>query len=236
MADNLPFDVDAEQARLRQQQQPQQGPDMGTANQIAGFLNQPGAQAALLNFGISMMQPRGYGDTFAGQFGRAVGAGGEAATRGELQGANIEKSEALAEAARSRAGEAGARLEGSLERTRLQQRVKLAAGYSKYRSEIEDRNRKRQRDYEAAKFLQPDLQPPPMEPLMGLDEYLAQQERLTGGLNIPPPTGTSGAKPGGNAGQAPQNPTDRRVGQVYQTPKGPLRWMGADASPPWVAP
>jgi hypothetical protein len=233
MADNLPFDVEAEQARLRQQQQPQQGPDMGIANQVAGFLDQPGARAALLNFGISMMQPRGYGDTFAGQVGRSVGAGAQAAAAGEAQVANIDRTEALAEAARSRAGEAGARLEGALERTRLQQRVKLAAGYSKYRSEIEDRNRKRQRDYEAAKFTQPDLPPPQMEPIVGLDEYLAQQERLTGGLNIPPATGGGGTKPSGNAGPAPQNPTDRRAGQVYNTTKyGPQRWTGTG----WVDP
>lgn len=46
-----------------------------------------------------------------------------------------------------------------------------------------------------------------------------KQEVATGGGNNGAPTQNSPA-------QAPMNPGDRSVGQVYMTPKGPLKWMG----------
>jgi hypothetical protein len=216
----------------------QGAPQPDIAQQWASFMGQPGATAALLNAGISLMQPPSFGDTFASQLGRAIGAGGEAATRGEVLESKIGESEARSEAARSRAGEAGARLETSLERTRLQNRVKLIGEYNKYRHGIDEANRKAIANWEKATELDrlagktPSIPRP--EPVMpdSQDVWIDKQERLTGGLQIPPAAGGGGGRPSGNAGPAPQNPSDRRAGQVYDTPKGPLRWTGSG----WVSP
>jgi hypothetical protein len=80
-----------------------------TQQQWNSFLDKPGARAALLNFGIALMQPPSFGDNFASQFGRAVGAGAEAAQRGELQESKVGELEARSAAATARAGAAGER-------------------------------------------------------------------------------------------------------------------------------
>jgi hypothetical protein len=79
-------------------------------NQWATWIDQPGNRQFLLQAGIALMQPPSFGDTGASQIGRAVGAGAEAATRGEIVGSKLAESEAKSEAAVARAGQAGERL------------------------------------------------------------------------------------------------------------------------------
>jgi hypothetical protein len=50
-------------------------------SQWQDIIRSPQAQAALLQFGISMLQPGGFGASFPGAVGRAIGEGGEAAQR-----------------------------------------------------------------------------------------------------------------------------------------------------------
>ena len=67
--------------------QPVQPPGTGVAPQvdevsrIEQVLAQPAIQAALLQFGTQMLQPPGFGDTFGGRLGRALGEAGAAAGR-----------------------------------------------------------------------------------------------------------------------------------------------------------
>lgn len=75
-----PFDFE-DQA---QGQQPAANP-MGNVAQIssewANALNDPQVRGSLLQFGINMLQPPSFGDSFGSQFGRAIGGAGEYLTR-----------------------------------------------------------------------------------------------------------------------------------------------------------
>lgn len=66
---------------------PQPGPvaQPGTLDQFGNFMDDPRARAALLSFGIAMMQPRTFGDTFTSQLGRGIGSAGEAVDRVDQQ-------------------------------------------------------------------------------------------------------------------------------------------------------
>jgi|SRR5215813_1258570 len=220
MADDTPFDTPQQQPQKRP---PPGGDFSGIAQQWADFMDQPGARTALLNAGIALMQPPSFGDTFASQLGRAIGAGGEAATRGEAQAAEVERKEAQAEAARSRAGEAGARLETSIERARMQGRVRLAMQYPNYKAGVESENRKRREEWQRQKFLTPELPEPPYVPLLSPDEFIAQQEKLLG-VSIPEGGGRGPSGGGTTRPYMPSNPDDRQPGVVYDTPNGPATW------------
>lgn len=80
------------------------------ADQWRQFLGDPASRTALIQFGAQLAQPMGFGQTPLGHFSRAVGAGGEAATRvGEIERKDQEaesrntKREADAQAVISRA-------------------------------------------------------------------------------------------------------------------------------------
>lgn len=52
----------------------------------SSYFQRPEIRAALLQFGVGMLQPRGVGQTFAGQVGQSIGDAGQAAARvGEQQ-------------------------------------------------------------------------------------------------------------------------------------------------------
>lgn len=58
--------------------------DPATAsNQWDSWLQRPGNRTALLQMGVNLMQPQGFGQTTAGAIGQAIGAGGEAVGRSE---------------------------------------------------------------------------------------------------------------------------------------------------------
>lgn len=60
---------------------PPQGNDL--ASQWGAALNDPGFRTGLMQFGLQMMQPMGFGQTPAGHFAQSIGAGGEAVARNE---------------------------------------------------------------------------------------------------------------------------------------------------------
>lgn len=60
------------------------GGQVDPATAAAGWddwLQRPGNRTALLQIGLNLMQPPGFGQTVAGQVGQAIGAGGEAQAR-----------------------------------------------------------------------------------------------------------------------------------------------------------
>ena len=133
--------------------QPPQGID--THAQWSQALGDPGVRTALLQFGISMLQPPSFGDTFGSQFGRAVGDAGEATERvsesarkdaeseskNSLREAQSTAAEARATAAQSRADSAGASLglkQGALDLAG--QRLSLAQILGKQRRQIDAAN------------------------------------------------------------------------------------------------
>lgn len=229
-------------------------------DQWTTFMDDPGGRAALLSMGLSLMQPPNFGDTATSQIGRALGVAGETVGRREAMdvkqretGVKEQEAESKqllrasqADAATSRADTAAARLgtqAGNLQLQRerlesterqrsLQQRIKLSADYGRYRGAIEARNLAKDKAYENAKLLNPQLQPPQHETIMSPDEYFAQAERALGGA--PAPGAAPALQSPNQSGypQAPTTPTDRTVGTTYQTPKGPLTWNGTG----WEAP
>lgn len=86
---------------------PTQGVDPSSfLDSARGMLNRPGARAALLQFGLNLMQPPQPGQNTLAHVGSAIGAGAEAAQRGRKQEADLEREGALSEYYRSRGGAA----------------------------------------------------------------------------------------------------------------------------------
>lgn len=144
---------------------PTAGVDPNTFDAIRGqwdtFMANPQGRAALLSAGIALMQPPSFGDTAAGQIGRAIGAGGQSATANQamdIKASEAESKQSLREAqstlAGARAETADARAGAAADRTRylrdkLQQderlrmfghRIRASADYNRYVKQLQDEN------------------------------------------------------------------------------------------------
>jgi hypothetical protein len=128
------------------------------AQQWSDALNDPTVRTALLQFGISALQPPSFGDTTGSILGRAVGSAGEAVTRKDeaarkqqesdskdtLRQAQATSAEARATAAGARASAAGAGLDykrGQL--INAQERLsltKMMQGYSRHSKAVQAYN------------------------------------------------------------------------------------------------
>lgn len=149
----------------------------------ASFLDQPGARAALLSTGIALMQPPSFGDTFASQLGRAVGAGAEAATRGELTESKVAEQEARSSAAVARAGHAGERLsleqlrqQGMSERQSQQMQIRALDLWRKDQQASQTAYQKALKDWNDMKLTMPAAQMPPQPtppPFVDFDQWMA---------------------------------------------------------------
>lgn len=186
-------------------------PDPGIVSQIQSALGDPRAQAALLTFGLNMMQPPSFGDNATSQIGRAVGEAGEsgrsldtqeqkqmeAESKSDLRGAQADAAQAKSASAASAADAAAQRLQfqrdklESEQRSReLQQRVVTSGKYQDYLTALNNANLKAQSAHAKQKFLEPDL--PDFVPQQPIDfqTYVA-----THGL-----VGPSQMGPGGGGG------------------------------------
>lgn len=101
-----PFTPETDQA-------PAQSAQTDYAGQWRGWLSDPGNRAALMQFGISLMQPIAPGQTPIGHFGSALGSAGEAISRREKQdlaeaevGSKAQLRESAAQLAETRANAA----------------------------------------------------------------------------------------------------------------------------------
>jgi len=72
------------------------GPMGDIAGRWRDWMQDPGNRASLMQFGITLMQPLGYGQNAVSKFGEALGAGGEAAARREAL--DIKQQEAASKA------------------------------------------------------------------------------------------------------------------------------------------
>lgn len=138
---------------------PEQQSDI--AGQWKNWMANEGNRAALMQFGIAMMQPVGLGQTPLGHFGQAVGSVGELGTRREeaerkerelsskeeLRSAQAQVAEARAGAAGSGAGRAADRLVHQRERLASDEAHRLTGrqlqalvAYQNHRKAIEQHN------------------------------------------------------------------------------------------------
>lgn len=191
----------------------------------SNFLEQPGARTALLQAGISMLQPPSFGDTPMSQFGRAVGSAGEAVTRqGVLEqreresDAKTDLAEARADAASARAGAAGAgaglaeqrlgiqreRLGMDRERYGLQDQMKEVLAYQSYVQKAQTINSKAMEKYEGdlRMGIIPKTAPPPTQiPILPMEEWAVGMGLKPGVAKPTPAPGTPGV--GGTASPVP---------------------------------
>lgn len=132
------------------QQNPQAspaGPQSNVASEWSDALAKPNVRAALLQAGLSLLQPPSFGQTTGGQIGQAIGSAGEALDRQERsqlaqQEADSKATlrEARAAAAEARAGAVGAGLDvrrGQLEVA--QQKLGIQQLFANMRQDAQDR-------------------------------------------------------------------------------------------------
>lgn len=124
-------------------------------------MSDPAVRGALLQFGISMLQPPQFGDTFGSKFGQAVGHAGEREARLEeedrkrldseskdqLRQSQAATAESRARTAESNAATAEQRLQHTKERDTLSniikrqgRQIQATQAYQKYVKEVEARN------------------------------------------------------------------------------------------------
>lgn len=221
-------------------------------DQLSAFMGNPQGRAALLSAGLALMQPPSFGDTGAGQIGRAIGAAGESATanqmmdikerditsKEDIRGARAVAAEAGASAALSRAETAATRagaigqgvdfkreqLRAQQERNMLNNRVRLSNMYQQYVAGVAKQNQN------AQLLNQPQVPVKPMGDWIRENPILSEMGLMPAMPDATEPT-TAAPSPLDDATTVPSFPPappkeSRVAGKVYQTPKGPMKWTG----------
>lgn len=170
-----------------------------TSAEWAQAMSDPQVRGALLQFGISMLQPPQFGDTFGSQFGRGVGAAGEYTSRLDEEErkrldaeSKAQLRESQAETGTVRAGAAQMAAEAARERTGLTKQlqdqqnrirtqgrqIQATGAYQKYVNDVNKRNTDVMRDPKA-----------PKEPVLSEQEFYKKfgySDLLSGvGANAP---------------------------------------------------
>lgn len=131
MTDEQPQTAPRPAAPIPQVPPQQQGVEQGgLVGQWKSWLSDPANQSALTQFGVSLMQPVGLGQTALGHVGQAIGSAGAAAGRVQKEELDQQKADATSELRESqlqnstvRNQASGDRLELSRERLAMQQRL-----------------------------------------------------------------------------------------------------------------
>lgn len=220
-------------------------------NSFMGFMDDPQGRAALLSAGLALMQPPSFGDTAVSQIGRAIGAAGQSATANEatdMKRQELESKQDLrtsqAGLAESRAQTAGAHADtaaqrmalereklGALgDRQNLQNRVRLSIAYQNYVKDAAKRNQEKSL-----------LGGGPAEPILPINDWV-QANPMLRNMGLVPDAGTGDEtaippeSPSTTTSAAPKSmPSDKTqlvANQVYQTPRGAMRWTGTGFVPP----
>lgn len=103
-----------------------------------GFLENPADRAALLQIGLNLMQPIGFGQTVGGHIGQAIGAGGEAASRGEAEDLKRQQAESKLAIADERLRIAQQNAD-TRERRGVGRAVKGLSAYQEYRASRDEK-------------------------------------------------------------------------------------------------
>lgn len=209
---NAPLPAEA-QPSSQQDAQPDQ------AGAWRSWMANPDNRTSLIQFGLALAAPMGYGETPLSHIAGAVGQAGEAATRSqelrrkdELSEANLATKQAQLESTATRAGAAASNISNQAEKLQLQQQLgQLQRGTDMYKQ------------YQAAKLLDPTLTP---------QRFRMEYDALIGGRVGP----GAGAIPAGGA--APQQPQQQYVPGRSYTFNG-TRYIynpGAGGANPQIAP
>lgn len=212
-----------------------QMPGAGLVNELNAFLAQPAGRAGLLQAGLSMSQPRRWGEDTFGAITRSIGAGGEAIGRQQemdRKEQDIENKSMLAaarsDAAGSRLSAAGAgldvkrqQLELNREReariettTLLNRQVQARLGYDKYRDKVEKE-----------KLLNPGatvLSYPDWLEASGISVLLQPKSGV-------PTTGDAGGMMPNS--DVPRDHSQREIGKVYTVKGKSYKWNGTTMDP-----
>lgn len=210
----------------------------GLMQQWKQTLADPAARAAIMQFGLQLSQPTALGQNRLGHIGQAVGAGGEAAARvqaneradveqarkGQETDSRVDSRIAAANVAEARANTASTvaaaqqdRLSAQRDRDASGALIRAQGLFQKEVSDIRKKNDNAQ--------LMGGIQ----EKIPTWEEWLArnpmlQQQLGTSAPNAQPFSVTP--DPNGPAPSQAPAADQRVVGETYQTPRGPLIWMG----------
>jgi hypothetical protein len=170
------------------------------------FLSKPEGQAALLSFGINMLQPPSFGDNPLAQAGRAIGHAGQ--TVGNIEQMDIRKQEAASKedlrAAQADKAAMGATIAGQgaelaqqrLGMQRVQTQIQLQQMYERRRGDIEAENKATAGDLSNPAPGKPGHRPP--RPVPSFTEFLAEDptaRMIAAGAGINVPAGPIAAAP-----------------------------------------
>ncbi len=232
MAD-LPFDL------------PEAPNVLPTGNDIArlrgewdGFIANPQGRAALLSMGLQLLQPIGVGQSPAGAFGQAIGAGGtsvrqsetldlaqrkqetsefEAGSKAELRSAGAYLAEERARNAERSAGDRAANLdlrktavEATNERNRLTNMIRAQGQYQAEVAAINKRNNDIIRDPSA-----------PKEPIPSFSEWLAAKGPAAALLGVTPNEASLPTTPPGGSTALASPSVPPTAGGTTQVPVPP---------------
>lgn len=196
------------------------------------WINKPNNRAALMQFGIAMLQPVGFGESGVSHFVNAVGAAGEAhrrvttneqadtkaSTEAELKESRANAATVTANAAEQRAYNAGEtqRLRQERDQTSataraLQAQAAARAKYDTYVGSVSKRNTDPLRDPKA-----------PIEPTMPYNEWIRTpegRESLLPATGAPPADETGTSPPPGATTSAPSVDPSRSWDTVSKDPR-----------------
>jgi hypothetical protein len=211
------------------------------------LLTDPNSRSALLQIGLGLMQPVAQGQTTLGHIGQAIGSGGEALHRIEDEDVKRQKADdqlTIAELRMRAARDPNSLTEYQRQSLELQDRARKSAEQGQRRGdtrEMRQAQAQRTKDIEtkaasaiAARdsLVSEDTDPNKMKWKGKTDDEIRDYyDRLTPQVNpkeyVAPDTEDDAAP----AAAVPP-PNQRKVGGVYPTPKGKLKWTGTG----WVAP
>lgn len=227
-----PLQVQKPPFDLVQNPSPEQQSDI--AGQWRNWMADENNRAALMQFGVSLMQPMGFGQNVAGHVGQAVGSVGEMATRrGEMERRDREadsKAElraSQANLAESRAANAGVSAGRAADRLDMA-RERLA--FDKYRFNTSTLVRLQGAYQRAIEKLNADnnlLPPDQRKPIPTFQDFVRSNPQLAAGIGM----GTGGGETeDGAAPAAPASPSRPRpkIGDVIRG----FRYKGGDPSSP----
>lgn len=189
--------------------EPMQSAGNDVAGQWRNFLSNDNNRAALVQFGLGMMQPMDVGQSPLGQVGQAIGGVGELADRRQkldiaqteadskqaLRGSQAEAAEARANTAATRASAATDRFAATQENTRLRVAAQLYGQYESYRKNLTTLN-------ERKKLMDPTA---PVEPMLDFESWAAKNPGVSAALGGAP------ASPSLPASETPPAPGARKA-------------------------
>lgn len=216
--------------------------------QWGAALRDPGMRAGIMQMGLQLMQPMGFGQSSLGHLAQAVGAGGEASTRVEDQALKDQLAQSRMDAQNATLGLGQARVDignrNATTREKALQARTAGGGLSAkdlFRAgQSESRALENKAKWEAGQIVKQvtdaELLGTQLDP--GIARYKGKGAGDIYRELLADPQWRQKSQIAGQtaAGATVPPPEQRQVGQVYNTPKGPMVWRGNGWAPATAAP